>query len=108
MALSLVLSQTTFADPTFPRLAKWPTPLFIPKAANKSLSPLESALPKIQPITPLQSADPKTLHLKSFRIRRSQKGWGGRGKLLTRIEVSVIRFATATDATFLFVWNVNG
>src|SRR5882724_2343770 len=41
-----------------------------------SLSPLESALPQTTPITPLQSADPKTLDLKSFRIRRSEKRWG--------------------------------
>src|SRR6266436_5555945 len=36
-------------------------------------------------VTPLQSADPKTKHLKSFRIRRSEKRWGGGHKLLTSI-----------------------
>lgn len=48
-----------------------------------SLSLLESALPKNAPVTPLQSTDPKTTHLKSFRIRRSEKRWGEGGKLLT-------------------------
>jgi hypothetical protein len=41
----------------------------------KRLTSLESALPKNAPVTPLQSADPKTKDLKSFRIRRSEKGW---------------------------------
>jgi hypothetical protein len=59
------------------------------------LTPLESALPKNAPVTPLQSADPKTKDLKSFRIRRSEKGWGEGGKLLTRIEGLSFAFVTS-------------
>jgi hypothetical protein len=55
-----------------------------PQNANSALNSLESALPKNAPITPLQSADPKTLDLKSFRIRTYEKGRGEGGKLLTR------------------------
>src|SRR5882724_6757903 len=40
------------------------------------LIPLESALPKNAPVTRLESADPKSLDLKPFRIRTYRKGWG--------------------------------
>jgi hypothetical protein len=43
---------------------------------NFFLSPLQSALTQIALVTPLQSADPKTRHLKSFRIRTSKKRRG--------------------------------
>jgi hypothetical protein len=42
------------------------------------LSHLECAVPQIAPITPLKCAVPKTRHLKSFRMRSSEKS-GGRG-----------------------------
>jgi hypothetical protein len=45
-------------------------------------TPLESALPRNRRVTALESALPKTLALKSFRIR-SSKNRRGRGKLLT-------------------------
>jgi hypothetical protein len=48
------------------------------QAKAKMLTPLESALTKNEPVTPLESADPKTLDLKSFRIRTYEKR-GGRG-----------------------------
>ena len=38
---------------------------------NFFLTSLQSALTQNAPVTPLQSADPKTRHLKSFRIRTS-------------------------------------
>ena len=45
---------------------------------------VESADPKNTPVTLLQSADPKTRHLKSFRIRtyKIRRGGGGSGRLL--------------------------
>ena len=46
-----------------------------------AVSPLKSALPQNAPVTPLQSADPKTLALNSFRIRTCKKGWG-RGQIV--------------------------
>jgi hypothetical protein len=52
--------------------------------AIPTLKSLESALTKNAPVTPLQSADPKTLALKSFRIRTYKKGWGRGATLLTR------------------------
>jgi hypothetical protein len=51
---------------------------------HHSLSPLESTLPKNGRVTRLESADPKTLDLKSFRIRTYEKGRGEGGKRLTR------------------------
>jgi hypothetical protein len=51
---------------------------------SRPLSPLECAVPKNAPITPLECAVPKTRHLKSFRMRRSEKRKGDGGKLLTR------------------------
>jgi hypothetical protein len=48
------------------------------------LSPLESALPQNNRVTRLESALPKSLDLKSFRIRTSKKWRGEGGKLLTR------------------------
>src|SRR5271163_1605204 len=53
--------------------------------ATQTVNPVESALPKNPPITPLQSSDPKTLDLKSFRIRTYEKRRGEGGKLLTGI-----------------------
>jgi hypothetical protein len=43
---------------------------------NFFLTSLQSALTQNAPVTPLQSADPKTRHLKSFRIRTSNKRRG--------------------------------
>jgi hypothetical protein len=43
---------------------------------NFFLTSLQSALTQNAPVTPLQSADPKTRHLKSFRIRTSKKRRG--------------------------------
>src|SRR5450755_3472030 len=50
-----------------------------PSLGTPSVSPPTAALA----LTPVQSADPKTKHLKSFRIRRSEKTGGAGGKLLT-------------------------
>ena len=74
-ALRTVLRSEHRAGP-FLRHYSLPTTLY-------SLTPLESALPQNAPVTPLQSADPKTKHLKSFRIRRSEKTWGEGGDRLT-------------------------
>ena len=46
-------------------------------AAHDSLTPAESAHPENSRVTPLQSALPKTLTLKSFRIRTSKLRRGG-------------------------------
>ena len=40
------------------------------------LTLVESALPQNRRVTRLESADPKTRDLKSFRIRTSKKRWG--------------------------------
>ena len=50
-----------------------------PSNANSTVNPIESALTKNVRVTPLQSADPKILALKSFRIRTYKKRDGGRG-----------------------------
>ena len=52
-------------------------------AAHDSLTPAESAHPENSRVTPLQSALPKTLTLKSFRIRTSKLRRGEGCKLLT-------------------------
>src|SRR5277367_2890946 len=79
MLLSLVLSRILIR--TFgARLAASDAP---PPNVLLAVNPVESAVPKNPPVTPLQSADPKTRHLKSFRICTSAKGWGEGGKLLT-------------------------
>ena len=52
-------------------------------ASLRSLSPVESALPQNAYITRLESALPKTQHLKSFRIRTY--GERGRGALVTTL-----------------------
>jgi hypothetical protein len=44
--------------------------------AEHSLTSLESALPQNVPVTRLESALPKTWHLKPFRIRTYEKRWG--------------------------------
>ena len=51
---------------------------------NNPLSPSESALPQNPSVTRLESALPKSLDLKSFRIRTYKKWRGEGGKLLTR------------------------
>src|SRR5450432_1663299 len=81
MLSSFVLSQILIRTlSTCPGHSDAPPPTTIPTA-----TPVESADPKNAPITRLESADPKTKHLKSFRIRRSEKRGGRGGKLLTRI-----------------------
>src|SRR5271163_5332293 len=52
--------------------------------AHRRVNLLESALPENAPVTRLESALPKSLDLKPFRIRTCEKwrGWGG--KVLTR------------------------
>jgi hypothetical protein len=59
-----------------------------PPNATPTANPVESALPKDALVTRLESADPKTLALKPFRIRTYKKGWGGGCKLLTRIAIA--------------------
>ena len=53
-----------------------------------SLTPVFPAHPKIAPITPLQSALPKLLGLKSFRIRTYEKNRGEGLLLLTKFPTS--------------------
>jgi len=61
------------------------------------LSPLQSALPKNPPTTRLESALPKTQHLKSFRIRTYRKRGRSGGKLLTSYPMSIaVPRSTAT------------
>src|SRR5216684_8134773 len=57
--------------------------------AHFLLSPLECAVPQIAPITPLECAVPKTRHLKSFRMRSSEKSGGVGDKLLTRNSIRI-------------------
>ena len=47
---------------------------------------LESALPRNERVTPVESALPKSLDLKSFRIRTYKKGGGEGTNLLTKDE----------------------
>src|SRR5579859_2259973 len=49
---------------------------------GRSLTPLESALTKITPITRLESALPKTQHFNPFRIRTYEKRGEGEGNWL--------------------------
>ena len=60
-------------------------PFFSPLITrHPPLSPLESADPQNSRVTRLESALPKTLGLKSFRIRTYEKWRGEGGDLLTR------------------------
>jgi hypothetical protein len=68
--LSETLIRTLATPPAFSHIR--------PPNAATALNPLESALTKNAPVTRLESADPKTKDLKSFRIRTYEKG-GGRG-----------------------------
>src|SRR5580704_6825850 len=54
---------------------------------NNPLSPSESAVPKNAAVTRLESAVPKSLDLKSFRIRTCEKRRGEGWKLLTNTSV---------------------
>ncbi len=47
-----------------------------PPNAFPTANPVESTLPNNGRVTRLESADPKTLALKPFRIRTYKKGWG--------------------------------
>ena len=71
------------SHPTLPSRAPVPFPGYSLLTTHYPLTLLESALPQKPRVTPLQSADPKTKHLKSFRIRRSEKRGGEGCKLLT-------------------------
>jgi hypothetical protein len=59
-------------------------------ARHNWLSSLESALPKNTRVTPLQSALPNSLDLKSFRIRTCKTGWGV-GKTVNQICPGFVR-----------------
>jgi hypothetical protein len=80
---------------------------------HSSPNPVESADPKNTPVTLLQSADPKTRHLKSFRIRtyKIRRGEGSavgffavtdgddfNGVIAFQIEEDVVVAATQTEA----------
>src|SRR5258708_1108884 len=70
MLSSFVLPQIVIRTlATRLRIFKVPAP-----SASPALKPLESALPQNGRVTRLESADPKTLDLKSFRIRTYKKG----------------------------------
>jgi len=72
MLSSFVLPQIVIRTlATRLRIFKVPAP-----SASPALKPLESALPQNGRVTRLESADPKTLDLKSFRIRTYKKGRG--------------------------------
>src|SRR5271163_4819246 len=51
---------------------------------RNQLTPSESALPRSRRVARLESALPKSLDLKSFRIRTCEKWRGEGGELLTR------------------------
>jgi hypothetical protein len=59
---------------------------------HQSLSPLQSALLQNAPITPLESALPKTQHLKPFRMNTSEKKGRGEGSHLPSQRVSIFEF----------------
>src|SRR6266478_5358914 len=82
--ISLITSAPHHHENSERRCAQRPA-FHLPLSTANRLTPVESADPKNGRVTPLQSADPKTKHLKSFRIRRSEKRWGGGHKLLTSI-----------------------
>ena len=75
----------TTADRNRPKQPPSVDPSFSPLITRHSpLSPLESAHPQNCRVTRLESALPKSLDLKSFRIRTYKKRRGEGGKLLTR------------------------
>jgi len=53
-------------------------------SAVDSPSPLECAVPRFRPLSPLECADPKTHRRNPFRMRSSEKRWGGGGSLFLR------------------------
>src|SRR5271165_3663378 len=95
---------------------------------RRTLSPSESALTKNAPVTHLESADPKTRHLKSFRIRtyKIRRGEGSavgfltvrdgddsNGVIACQIEEDAVVAATQTEAgkrrlQFLYVARAGG
>src|SRR5277367_5568129 len=66
---------------------------------SQELTPLQSALTKNAPITLLESALPKTLDLKSFRIRTYEKRRGEGCKLLTNPPALPVRLAATQPST---------
>src|SRR6266403_1833788 len=75
MLLSLVLSKIVIRTLS----TRLGTPDVSPPNAILTVTSLESALPQNSPVTPLQSALPKSLdlkHLKPFRIRTYKIRWG--------------------------------
>src|SRR5271163_4803563 len=72
-------SQTLTNDPLLPN--------YSPLTTHYSLNPLKSALTKNHRVTRLESALPKSLDLKSFRIRTSENRRGeGSERLTNEIE----------------------
>src|SRR5271156_1375317 len=72
-----------------PRPSEVPPPYVIPTVTR-----LESAVPKNTRVTPLQSALPNSLDLKSFRIRTYKKAGGEGGKVLTNFaDTQLSRYA---------------
>ena len=70
-------------NPCYPCISLF---LHAPSINHLPLTPLESALTKISPITRLESALPKTKDLKPFIIRTYEISGGEGSKLLTRIQ----------------------
>ncbi len=69
-----------------------------------SLSPLLSALPGFAPLTPLESALPKTQDLKSFRIRTYRKRRGEGVLLLTASAAGHVHLVGARYIVPFLVW----
>src|SRR5580704_16467066 len=71
----------------------------VARYARYHLTPSESALRRNRRVTRLESALPKSLHLKPFRIRTYEKWRGGEGdELLTRNMVRLPRFRAVRGA----------
>src|SRR5215472_7174791 len=52
----------------------------LPSCIRSEVSPLECAVPRFRLLTPLECAVTKTRVCKSFRMRSSEKRWGGGGR----------------------------
>jgi hypothetical protein len=83
-----IFRQIRQDDMTSPVLSSLPKDSL--PGACYSLTPLQSSLTENSCVTPLESALPKTRHLKSFRIRTYEKGGGEGCKLLTRLATTTL------------------
>src|SRR5438094_6064369 len=70
---------------------------------KRSVTPLECAVPRFRALSALECAVTKTRPRKSFRMRSSEKRWGGRYPLQAQI-TSTLRVLCASARSFLFLW----